>query len=918
MQRHVRGNWKRPMLLVGLWCLWRQACLGNFVAGSRPWREVPRGRQETSMFAVARPSQTGPSDFDRALLLELQALKALDSASFPDLSGRRGAANARAEALSTLERMEVTLFRANGSYEGLTQKQLKTLATELYSKDSVALIQQYVMSLIQPWDHLVRDYSLTLALFQLAQVYWTSSIFGFSLRQAELRFALEKSVGEDSAESWLVSWVTLPATPNANNNANNPSIAVGFFQSAFSDPVRGPRPMEHYVDVVLLSGQSARVWGTLDLTVYELRQNAQHQLQVNLLELFWGDRKLEPWKSLRDLELGAVVSASDAGVLWGDPLSGPLERLELPEVREVQISADAFAALKADGSVYAWGGFFSGGHLGAARHELHQVKQIEASHRAFAALRDDGRVVTWGDVVFGGDSSEVEDELFEVCQLKATRRAFAARRRDGRVVCWGDAAFGADPGHVEALLTDVVDLFATDRAFAALTATGQVIAWGDAAYGGTGQLSHVEMVQASQRAFAAYSKQLGVVSWGDPDFGGDSRCLNLGDARVLEMSATAGAFAALLDTGSVLCWGHRDLGGRGPGLDGLDGVTRLVATNGAFAAVLGEQVVTWGSVFAGGDPEACASLGRVEDLKGSASSFLALSEGELIAWGRGVASDSGDEEREIPLIPGDLGSAVPAVPVELRDFAVEVDGSLSDYVTKLGTEEVSLLSSGMSLETHQAIEDQVAQLYGDPFELWQRLQAVLGPVTGSEADLQRLRQSMRDGQARFGVAMALESEGREFRNSRYQELWHFSGRLARHFQALGLAAEGENCGRCPRPIAVFLPPGRVWYSACVAAWRLGIPVVPLVDDLSKPEQQRRAERAFAELLPQAVLGAPSTPLEPVPDCCSLSLEQLLEILGESSDAAADVPTVPMVPIAGDTMLCYVYTGGMGWFQRFKT
>lgn len=147
------------------------------------------------MLAVARPSQTGPSDFDRALLLELQALKDLDSANFPDLSGRRDAAKARFEALSTLERMEVPLF-ANGSYEGLTRKQLKTLATELYSKDSVALIQQYVMSLIQPWEHLVRDYTLTLALFQLAQVYWTSSIFGFSLRQAELRFALEKSVGE--------------------------------------------------------------------------------------------------------------------------------------------------------------------------------------------------------------------------------------------------------------------------------------------------------------------------------------------------------------------------------------------------------------------------------------------------------------------------------------------------------------------------------------------------------------------------------------------------------------------------------------------------------------------------------------------------------------------------------------------------
>ena len=69
-------------------------------------------------------------------------------------------------------------------------------------------------------------------------------------------------------------------------------------------------------------------------------------------------------------------------------------------------------------------------------------------------------------------------------------------------------------------------------------------------------------------------------------------------------SLAPGAFAALLDTGSVLCWGHRDLGGAGPGR--LEGVTRLVATNGAFAAVLAEAVVTWGSVFAGeGGGEFC-------------------------------------------------------------------------------------------------------------------------------------------------------------------------------------------------------------------------------------------------------------------------------------------------------------------------
>ena len=33
------------------------------------------------------------------------------------------------------------------------------------------------------------------------------------------------------------------------------------------------------------------------------------------------------------------TAPQDDGLLWGDPLSGPLERLELPEVREVQISA---------------------------------------------------------------------------------------------------------------------------------------------------------------------------------------------------------------------------------------------------------------------------------------------------------------------------------------------------------------------------------------------------------------------------------------------------------------------------------------------------------------------------------------------------------------------------------------------------
>eukprot|EP00434_Breviolum_minutum_P019506 symbB.v1.2.017205.t1/scaffold1336.1/size124716/3 len=237
-----------------------------------------------------------------------------------------------------------------------------------------------------------------------------------------------------------------------------------------------------------------------------------------------------------------------------------------------------------------------------------------------------------------------------------------------------------------------------------------------------------------------------------------------------------------------------------------------------------------------------------------------------------------------------------------------VDSSLSDYVTKLGGEEVLL--SSVSLETRQAIEDQVAQLYGDPHDLWRRLHSVLGPVSGSEEDLHRLRQAMKDGQvpssANGGRSPAvLDPEGQWS----YQELWHFSGRLAQYFKKLGLAPGDVSTGMAPRPIAVFLPPGRVWYSACVAAWRLGIPVLPLEENFTRPEHERRASRAFAELRPQAVVSSdvvpPSDEIEIAVDCVCISLNQLKEIL---SSFNGDSPMEYISP-GPDTVLCYVYTGG---------
>ena len=45
------------------------------------------------------------------------------------------------------------------------------------------------------------------------------------------------------------------------------------------------------------------------------------------------------------------------------------------------------------------------------QHQLYDVQQIVGSAAAFAALRGDGVVVAWGDVTLGGDVADAEERL---------------------------------------------------------------------------------------------------------------------------------------------------------------------------------------------------------------------------------------------------------------------------------------------------------------------------------------------------------------------------------------------------------------------------------------------------------------------------------------------------------------------------
>ncbi|MDQ5939203.1 MAG: hypothetical protein QG557_150, partial [Pseudomonadota bacterium] len=88
----------------------------------------------------------------------------------------------------------------------------------------------------------------------------------------------------------------------------------------------------------------------------------------------------------------------------------------------------AFAAIKSDGSVVAWGNSDFGG---TAPNNITDVKQIFSTGYAFAALKNDGSVVSWGT---DGDGKNISTEISNIKTISSTESAFAALTHDGKVI----------------------------------------------------------------------------------------------------------------------------------------------------------------------------------------------------------------------------------------------------------------------------------------------------------------------------------------------------------------------------------------------------------------------------------------------------------------------------------------------------
>ena len=65
------------------------------------------------------------------------------------------------------------------------------------------------------------------------------------------------------------------------------------------------------------------------------------------------------------------------------------------------------------------------------------VTSVTRNDRAIAALKADGSVVAWGNSTAGGDCTKIQDQLVDVQHIYSTTNAFAALKADGSVVSWG-------------------------------------------------------------------------------------------------------------------------------------------------------------------------------------------------------------------------------------------------------------------------------------------------------------------------------------------------------------------------------------------------------------------------------------------------------------------------------------------------
>jgi hypothetical protein len=225
----------------------------------------------------------------------------------------------------------------------------------------------------------------------------------------------------------------------------------------------------------------------------------------------------------------------------------------LSNVVAIAAGAEHAAALKADGTVSAWGDNYYG--QTNVPTGLSKVVAIAAGSAHTLALKSDGTVVAWGSEMTPFGQSLVPVGLSNVVAIAGGEVVSLALKSDGTVTGWG-AGFWNGVYLPPTNLTQVVAIAAGLSLGAALSTDGTVAVWGDNSYGQTNVpagLSNVVAVACGDRHTLVLKSDGAMVAWGDNSYGQTN--VPTGLTNVVAISAGFGHCLALSSDGLVSCWG---------------------------------------------------------------------------------------------------------------------------------------------------------------------------------------------------------------------------------------------------------------------------------------------------------------------------------------------------------------------------
>ena len=291
----------------------------------------------------------------------------------------------------------------------------------------------------------------------------------------------------------------------------------------------------------------------------------------------------------------------------------------------------AFAALKSDGSIDVWGYNSYGGDPLTAPTDSGYEK-IYSTYGAFAALKSDGSITAWGHSSYGSTGAPTDSGYVEIYSNKS---AFAALKSDGSIAAWGSSSSGGLDGNSPTIYNGYVKIYSTEAAFAALKSDGSILAWGDGGHGGSGAPtdSGYTEIYSTENAFAAMKADGSITAWGTSGNGGSGAPTDSGYTKI---SAGLYTFAALKSDGTIFAWGNSD------GAPFAAGYTDISATQDAFAALKSDgSISTWGiSLFGGsGGP---TDSGYVKIYSNNTAFAAMKADGSITAWGSFGDGGSGE------------------------------------------------------------------------------------------------------------------------------------------------------------------------------------------------------------------------------------------------------------------------------------